>query len=77
MDMPYYPTSKEPIELSKEEWERYVNLSEEYKSEQSDLSDRDFRNWILFNYFLRMEDSQLKVALFELLIFEGYIREEP
>lgn len=61
------------ITLPAEEWEYFEALSSEYKRECSDLTDRDFRNKILFFMFCRMEDCQQKVALFEHLKAEKYI----
>lgn len=61
------------IEMTAEKWDEYEALSQEYKEEHSDLTDKTFRNWVMFFMFSKMEDSQLKVALFEHLKSEGYI----
>lgn len=61
------------IEIVGDKWDEYEALSQEYKEEHSDLTDMDFRNWVLYFMFTRMEDCQQKVALFEHLKSEGYI----
>lgn len=61
------------IEMTAEKWGEYEALSQEYKEEHSDLTDKTFRNWVMFIMFCGMENSQLKVAIFEHLKSEGYI----
>lgn len=64
---------EQQIEMTEDKWNEYEALSQEYKDENSDLSDETFRNWVIFMMFCRMEDSQFKVAMFEHLKSEGYI----
>lgn len=61
------------IEIVGKEWDEFEALSQEYKEEHSDLTDKTFRNWVMFLMFSKMEDSQFKVAIFEHLKSEGYI----
>jgi histidinol-phosphate/aromatic aminotransferase/cobyric acid decarboxylase-like protein len=61
------------IEMVGKEWDKCEALSQESKDECSDFTDRTYRNWVMFLLFTKMEDSQLKVAIFEHLKSEGYI----
>ena len=61
------------VVVRKEFWDQYEELSQDYKSEYSDLTNKNHRNWVLYQMFTRMEDCQLKVALFEHLKSDGYI----
>lgn len=62
------------IKVDRNKWDEYEKLSDIYKEEHSDLSDRKFRNWVLFNMLSNTDkESQLGVALFEHLRSEGYI----
>lgn len=62
------------IEIDGNKWDEYEKLSDIYKEEHSDLGDRNFRNWVLFNMLCNTDkDSQFGVALFEHLKSEGYI----
>lgn len=64
---------KKHIKIIEKEWDKLESLSTEYKEENSDLTNNAYRNWIFFHMMIRMEDSQLKVAIFEQLKNEGYI----
>ena len=61
------------IEIVGDKWDEYEALSQEYKEEHSDLTDMNFRNWVMFLMFSKMDDSQFKVAIFEHLKSENYI----
>lgn len=61
------------IEIVQTEWDKLEILSDEYKEEFSDLTNKNYRNWVLFLMLSRMDDSQLKVAIFEHLKSENYI----
>lgn len=62
------PIVSPPIELTTECVDHMQQLLTHYKNEDCGLADVSTRNMVLFTYWNRMEDSQLKAALYTLLV---------
>lgn len=62
------PTVPPPIELTTECVDHMQQLLTHYKDEGCDPAAVSTRNMALFTYWNRMEDSQLKAALYTLLV---------